>query len=299
MSPFPFYHVSAFSKNPFQGNPAAVVFIDDEDLGADTLKKIAVNFNQPITSVVGSRIPCPDDETVAAWHIRWFTASAHEVALCGHGTVAAASAIFNHSGLVPDSVTTVEFHTRTAGVMRARRVGADGAVEIRLPVGTLTEVSAAENPKITTALAKAFKREPVIKYLGVGGKGFESYLVVELDEQENLAKCEVNMSAFLETGYQTNVITTAASSGEELFVSRMFAPQILPPPFSEDAVCGSAHCLIAPYWAKKTGLPADQPFSAKQVSSRGGDLGLVWDQTAGVVVLTATTFVMAKGEVYL
>ncbi|KAJ7045024.1 hypothetical protein C8F04DRAFT_521910 [Mycena alexandri] len=295
--PFPFYLVAAFSKGPFQGNPAAVVFID-EDLGTDTLMKVAVNFNQPMTSVIGSPIPSTD-EKVAAWNIRWFSANSHEVPLCGHGTVAAARAIFD-SGLVADSVEVVEFHTQTAGVMKARKVGKDG-IEIRLPSATLTEVSADENPKIAAALAKAFGRDVAVKYVGAasGGKGFESYLVVELDEQENLGKCDVNVPAFLDTGYVTNVITAAASSGEELFVSRMFAPQILPPPFSEDSVCGSAHALLAPYWSKKSGLAPDQPFSAKQVSSRGGDLGLTWDQTGGVVALTAATFVMSKGEIYL
>ncbi|KAJ7757536.1 hypothetical protein B0H16DRAFT_1662420 [Mycena metata] len=289
--PFPFYLVAAFSSGPFQGNPAAVVFID-EDLGTDTLMKIATNFNQPITSVIGSSIPSTD-EKVAAWNIRWFSANSHEVPLCGHGTVAAARAIFE-SGLVADSVEVVEFHTQTAGVMKARKVGNDG-IEIRLPSTTLTEVSADERPKITAALVNAFGRDVAVKYVGVGGKGFESFLMVELDEQENLGECDVNVPAFLDTGYIINVITTAASSssGEELF------PRVLPPPFSEDSVCGSAHCLLAPYWSKKSGLASDQPFSARQVSPRGGDLGLFWDQTGDVVALTAATFVFSKGVIYL
>ncbi|KAJ6541819.1 hypothetical protein B0H19DRAFT_959077 [Mycena capillaripes] len=294
--PFPFYIVAAFSQGPFQGNPAAVVFID-EHLETDTLMKIAANFNQPVTSVVGPQLPSVD-EKVAAFNIRWFTSSFHEIHICGHGTIAAARAVFER-GLVADSVEIIEFHTLSAGVMKARKVGKD-AIQIRLPSGTLTEVSSEESPKITAAIAKAFGRNVAIKYIGAGGKGFDTYLVIELDEQEDLGKCEVDIAAFLETGYVVNVVTTASSQGEEQFVSRMFAPAVLPPgPASEDPVCGSAHCLIGPYWSKKNGLASEQAFTAKQVSPRGGDLSLSWDQNAAVMGLTGETFVMASGEIYV
>ncbi|KAJ6601276.1 hypothetical protein DFH09DRAFT_1127334 [Mycena vulgaris] len=291
---FPFYVVAAFSKGPFQGNPAAVVFID-EHLETDTLMKIAVNFNQPITSVVGAQIPTTD-EKVAAFSIRWFSAGLKEVPLCGHGTMAAARAIFER-GLVKDSVEVIEFHTATAGVMKARKIGTD--LEIRLPSGVVAEVPSEKIPKVKEALAKAFGKEVSINYIGAGDKGFEHYLVVELDEQEGLGKCKVNINAFLETGYITNIITTASSAGDELFVSRMFAPSILPPPFSEDAVCGSAHCLLAPYWYKKKSLVSNEGFSAKQVSSRGGDLGLSWDQGNNTVAIRGETFVIAGGDIYI
>ncbi|KAJ7664949.1 hypothetical protein B0H17DRAFT_1211099 [Mycena rosella] len=291
---FPFYVVAAFSKGPFQGNPASVVFIDDK-LETDTLMKIAANLNQPMASIVGPQIPSAD-EKVAAFSIRWFTATSHEVDLCGHATMAAARAVFERR-LVEDSVEVIEFHTATGGVMKARKVGAD-AIEIRLPTGAVAEVPSAEIPKVTAALAKGFGRDVAIKYIGAGGKGFESYLVVELDEQEDLGKCTVDVNAFSETGYGVNVITTDSSDGDALFVSRMFAPLFHSPPFSEDAVCGSAHCLLAPYWYKKKGLVSNE-FSAKQVSPRGGDLGLVLDQEAGTVGIQGTTFVVAGGEIYV
>ncbi|KAJ6560322.1 hypothetical protein B0H19DRAFT_1376109 [Mycena capillaripes] len=293
--PFPFYIVAAFSKDPFKGNPAAVVFID-HPLETDTLMKIAANFSQPITAVVGPQLPSVD-EKVAAFNIRWFTSSFYETHICGHATIAAARAVFDR-GLVVDSVEVIEFHTLSAGVMKARKVGKD-AIQIRLPSGTLTDVSSEESPKITAAVTKAFGRNVAIKYLGVGGKGFDTYLVIELDEQENLGKCEVDSAAFLDTGYVVNVVTTASSQGEEEFVSRMFAPMFHPPAAAEDQVCGSAHCLIGPYWSKKNGLASGQAFTAKQVSPRGGDLSLSWDQNAAVMGLTGDTFVMASGEIYV
>ncbi|KAJ7665106.1 hypothetical protein DFH06DRAFT_1086945 [Mycena polygramma] len=295
MPSLPFYLVAAFAKGPFDGNPAAVAFVE-ETLETDTLEKIALNFKQPILSVVGLQLPS-SDETVAAFNIRWFSANASEIPLCGHGTMAAARAVFER-GLVPDSVEVIEFHTVTAGVMRARKVGKEG-IEIRLPSGTLKEVPAEKTPQITAALTKAFGRDVAIKYMGGGEQGFQNYLVVELDEQENLGKCEVDVTAFLDTGYSTNVITTASSQGEELFVSRMFAPAMLPPPSSEDQVCGSAHCLIGPYWYKKNGFAPGRAFSSKQVSPRGGDLNLFWDQDTAIMRIEGQTFIMASGQIFV
>ncbi|KAJ7361155.1 hypothetical protein DFH08DRAFT_684971 [Mycena albidolilacea] len=293
---FPYLVVAAFSKGPFNGNPAAAVFID-ENLETDTLMKIAANLNQPITSVIGPQIPSAD-KTAAAFSIRWFTPTFHEIPICGHGTMVAARAIFE-KGLVADSVEVIELHTKTGGVMKARKVATDGVgIEIRLPSGTLTDVSSEERPKIAAAVSKAFGRNVAIKYIGAGGKGFENYVMVELDEQEKLGKSEVDAVALLDTGYTINVITTASSSGEELFVSRMFAPVVIPPPF-EDQVCGSAHCLTGPYWHQKNSLATDQAFDAKMVSSRGGDLNVFWDQTAAVIALKGETFVMASGEIYI
>ena len=50
-------------------------------------------------------------------------------------------------------------------------------------------------------------------------------------------------------------------------VSRVFAPGA---GIDEDPVTGSAHCLLATYWAKQFG---QNSFSAFQASRRGGHLG--------------------------
>ncbi|KAJ7762420.1 hypothetical protein DFH07DRAFT_1019793, partial [Mycena maculata] len=126
----------------------------------------------------------------------------------------------------------------------------------------------------------------------------EDYLVVELDEKDNLGECKLDVGERigLDT-YIVNVITTASSREGGLFVSRMFAPSVLPPPLSEDAVCGTAHCLIGPYWSLKSGLKVNQPFRARQVSSRGGDLELLWEWAT--VALKGKTFVMASGNIFV
>ena len=139
---------------------------------------------------------------------------------------------------------------------------------------------------------------------------------MELDEQENLQTCRINANALVcsslpfdnepyltshprkrDTGFPINIITTASSGGTEDFVSRMFAPGYVPG--DEDHVCGSAHCILGPYWSGKRAIPRGQEIKAKQVSPRGGDLKVVWEADRDVVRLMGELALLAKGELHL
>ena len=62
------------------------------------------------------------------------------------------------------------------------------------------------------------------------------------------------------------VIVTAPGEGTYDFVSRYFAPAKGIP---EDPVTGAAHCMLAPFWAKRLGKTM---FRAFQASRRGGEI---------------------------
>src|SRR5262249_7020154 len=64
------------------------------------------------------------------------------------------------------------------------------------------------------------------------------------------------------------VTARATSSPEYDIVSRFFAPAV---GIDEDPVTGSAHCCLAPYWARRLGK---NDLVAYQASARGGELRL-------------------------
>lgn len=92
-----------------------------------------------------------------------------------------------------------------------------------------------------------------------------------------------------------NLVTSSHSGPDASFDSRMFAPASGVP---EDHVCGSAHCLLVPYWDAKLGNGGKE-MMAKQVSARGGDLKVRWKEPEGLVELGGKTKMIVKGEVYL
>jgi predicted PhzF superfamily epimerase YddE/YHI9 len=72
------------------------------------------------------------------------------------------------------------------------------------------------------------------------------------------------------------------------FVSRFFAPAT---GIDEDAVTGSAHCALAPYWIGQLGR---QPLLGHQLSARGGVLQVATDGDS--VLLTGPALVLSEGS---
>ena len=62
------------------------------------------------------------------------------------------------------------------------------------------------------------------------------------------------------------ILTARSESGRADFVSRFFAPNLGVP---EDAVTGSAHCTLGPWWGERLGKKS---MRAWQASARGGEL---------------------------
>lgn len=66
------------------------------------------------------------------------------------------------------------------------------------------------------------------------------------------------------------IITAAGdvAGGDAHFISRVFGPRV---GVNEDPVTGSAHTILAPWWAPRLGI---DEFRAHQASPRGGRLGV-------------------------
>ncbi|EJU02637.1 hypothetical protein DACRYDRAFT_50944, partial [Dacryopinax primogenitus] len=53
---------------------------------------------------------------------------------------------------------------------------------------------------------------------------------------------------------------------------------------------------LAPYWTKRLGKIDGDMLLGAQVSPRGGDVGVIWDQKKGTVRLIGDAAVVARGE---
>lgn len=80
----PVYQVDAFTDNPFQGNPAAVVILDQPQT-IRWMQLVAREMNLSETAFV-----CRE---ARGYHLQWFTPEA-EVELCGHATLSAAHVLW-------------------------------------------------------------------------------------------------------------------------------------------------------------------------------------------------------------
>ena len=250
------YQVDAFATRAFEGNPAAVcpleAWLDD-----GLLQAIAEENNLSETAFF-----VPSGE---GFELRWFT-PLREVDLCGHATLAAAHVLFEMLGYAGPAIT---FETRS-GELIVQRKGA--RLEMNFPA---CPPSPCERSEI---LAQGLGQRP-LEVLAA-----DDYLAV-FDSEATVRAIKPDMTLLGQLDLR-GVIVTAPGSDVD-FVSRFFAPKFGIP---EDPVTGSAHCELAPYWAKQLGKNV---LTARQVSKRGGNIGCELKTDRVILSGCAVTFMEA------
>ena len=231
------YQVDAFAEKVFEGNPAAVVPLE-EWLEDDLMQKIAMENNLSETAFFV--------KTDRGFHLRWFTPE-YEIDLCGHATLASAYVIKN---FVEPHLAKINFTTQKAGILKA--MAKDGMYTLDFPSRMPRSCDAPE------LLLKSLNVLTAVEILKS-----RDYFVV-LPNEEAVMNCEPDFTLMKELD-ALGVIVTAKGQSVDV-VSRCFYPGL---GVQEDPVTGSAHCNVVPYWSEKLGKTR---LYCKQLSQRGGDL---------------------------
>jgi predicted PhzF superfamily epimerase YddE/YHI9 len=232
-----FWWGDAFTRTPFLGNPAAVVFLDGHELSVCNMQTLANEFKCSQTAFINRKN--------GVFSIRWFSPqNGGETPICGHATLVSAKALFS-SGIVtshhvtflscsgPLSVYNEKDHLRM--VFRSRKLREENVY-----------------PFLPQAIA--CYRDDLIH-------------VAEFKTFQDVKNFIPDLKAI--SGLEGRALCiTAPGHGEVDFVSRYFAPKV---GIDEDPVCGSSYCRLTPLWSKKL----NKTFLKTQpLSSRGGELTL-------------------------
>lgn len=227
--------VDAFTDQPYSGNPAGVVLLDEADFPAgfpddERLQQLAAELNLAETAFA-LRLR----EDTADWALRWFT-PAVEVDLCGHATLATAH-VLHQDGHAQERV---RFRTRS-GVLTADTTPDGSGHTLDFPTAVL---ALAEPPEGLRAALGA----PVRRVHTTGDLGD---LVAEVEDEATVRALSPDLAAVAALPCRGVAVTAEAGAGAEYdFVSRFFAPAQGVP---EDPVTGSAHTALAPLWAERLG----------------------------------------------
>jgi len=259
----PLFQVDAFATQLFGGNPAAVCPLE-KWLDDNVLLAIAAENNLSETAFILRR---QDGD----YDLRWFTPTI-EVNLCGHATLAAAHVVFHHLDV---DATRVVFHSQS-GPLIVQRDGDRATMDFpatpphydRPADDLVAELDAV--PEATYRIREVHRRP---------------YVLAVFADQATVAGLAPRIGEM-----RANVICTAPGDGVD-FVSRFFAPLS---GVDEDPVTGSAHCALAPYWAKRLGKTG---LLARQISQRGGEVGC--RVQGDRVLLTGKTVHYLKGVITL
>ncbi len=258
MTELALYQVDAFSDAVFAGNPAAVCPLDDW-LPDETLQAIARENNLSETAFF---VP-----NGAGYHLRWFT-PAFEVRLCGHATLASAFVI---TRLLKPETDRVQFETASGPLIVSRQ---GEAFTMDFP---------AQPPEPFNDGDAVFE---ILGFRPQAVLASEKMMAVLASEAE-VREAEPHMERIKHLPVKGLILT---AEGEDCdFVSRYFASHAGIP---EDPVTGSAHCVMAPYWAERLGKTVMQ---ARQISARGGSLTV--EHRGERVLLTGKAALYLEGRI--
>ncbi|MCI4625145.1 MAG: PhzF family phenazine biosynthesis protein [Candidatus Magnetoovum sp. WYHC-5] len=254
------YHVDAFTNKRFSGNPAAVCplpFWYDDTI----LQAIAAQNNLSETAFLVHEN--------GEYTLRWFT-PVKEVKLCGHATLAAACVLFTFFSA---NKQVVRFNTLSGLLTISKK---KDFYSMDFP---LYEPLPCDCPK---ALKDALKRTPKAVYKA------EDYLAI-FDNEEDIISLRPNFDKLKELDLRGVAVSAKGKAVD--FVSRFFAPKY---GINEDPVTGSAHCTLAPYWARVLGKTS---LHALQLSKRGGEIFCSINNNR--VIISGQAVIYLEGHIFV
>lgn len=229
--------VNAFTSRPFGGNPAAVCILPEPRPNA-WMQDVAREMNLSETAFLVARD--------GGYDLRWFT-PAVEVDLCGHATLASAHVLWETSALAPDEQAC--FHTRSGLLTAVRR-------------GDLIELDLPAKPEKESTVPRGLYEALGVPPHYVGMSQFD--VLIQVESETVVRKVHPDFDKLRSLPVRGIIVTARASSPSYDVVSRFFAPAV---GVDEDPVTGSAHCVLATFWAPRLGK---SEFVAYQASQRGG-----------------------------
>jgi PhzF family phenazine biosynthesis protein len=219
------YQIDAFTKQPFQGNSAAVVLNDD--LNKDEMQQIAKEMNLSETAFISN-------SDKSDFNLRWFTPTV-EVKLCGHATIASIHYL-KERGIISDK-SEFTFTTRS-GTLTCKSEG--DLYFMQLPILKLEEFKG-DKTEILIALG-IDEAELNVSYPSILVEG--GYLYIYLEKIETLKSLNPDYKKLYGISNGKNVFSVVTVFTTETFEPenhahlRFFAPYF---GIDEDPVTGSAN----------------------------------------------------------
>ena len=212
------FQIDAFTDKVFHGNPAAICLLSDW-LNDELLLAIAFENNLSETAFI--------IEDKDGYQIRWFTPNG-EIDLCGHATLAAGFLLFELGKCSTDTI----YFSSLSGTLQVKKKG--GRMVLKFPRLTVEE---ADDAEVVAGLID----KPAIAIF----TSDLDYLVLLANEKQVL-HAHVKDNALSKLPKRGLILTSTSSTAD--FYSRCFYPKHN---IVEDPVTGTAHCILAPFWADR------------------------------------------------
>ena len=227
--------INAFTGEEALGNQCCVLIHNNIEDRA-SMKRIARDMNMPATTFLS---PVSENE----FNVRWF-APAGEIDLCGHGSVAAMSALNAVDGL-----TEIKLNYRSGSLTCSMIEGVAWIEGDAIPC---------KEQAIPEHIERGFHGKAKAYY-----PSSNKHLVL-FDSEEDVVR--MNPDWYALRASETFAYAITAEGEKSDFVSRTLLPHLS---FLEDQATGSSHMVLTPFWSEKL---HKQDLVGLQRSARGGHI---------------------------
>jgi PhzF family phenazine biosynthesis protein len=259
------YQIDAFAHEPFTGNPAAVIPLENW-LDDVLMQNIAMENNLSETAFIVAT------DRPNHWKLRWFTPTT-EVPLCGHATFASGVCVLRH--LHPD-LQKVTFESASGELTVEKK---ENGFVVDLPAARMDLWQPSD----------ALKELLGVPVIASGGSKFP-FLVV--DDPNFVRDLEVAKGVQMAKRTKSGELMIAAPGDGDLdFLMRVFVPGV---GIDEDPVTGAAFAQITRYWVERLGKTR---LRALQASTRGGQIEV--ELRGNRVCLGGGAQDFSRGEIFI
>lgn len=233
----PIQQIVTFATDPFCGNPAFVLTLD-EPVPDALLHQLCKHLNETIIAVLASESD--------GLGLRFVTPTGFHSG-AGHATHAAAWVALK---MLRPGAANLDLRLQSGG---HRAVRAEGdLISVDWPAMPYSSVD------MLGELEDALGVRPHETFTSSFGA------IAIFDKGETIGGMTPNLDKISKLPADTVIVTAPSDAAD--FAIRVFAPKLGLP---EDPVCGTAHRILVPFWAARTGRRA---LSSHQLSERGGKL---------------------------
>lgn len=264
-----FKQVDVFTREPFMGNPVAVI-LDAEGLDGEQMQRIARWTNLSETAFV-----LPPSTQEASYRVRIFTPR-QELPFAGHPSVGTAHAVLDAGLASPVDGALIQECAAGLLPVRVDGIGPDRVIHVRAPEAKFEAVVDGDAQLLAGALGGRPQDRPAPQVVDNGPR----WWVVGFSHASAVEALVPDMGALAELTLQRGAVGVAAygatGAADPALVVRCFCPADGIP---EDPVTGSGNAAIAAFLQRHGALPA-----ANYIASQGRQM-----QRNGYVAIRAAT----------
>ncbi len=234
---FPFKQVDVFTRQPYQGNPVAVV-LGAQDLSTQDMQRIA-----GWTGITSTTFVLPPSRSGADYRLRIFTPRG-ELPFAGHPTLGSAHALLESDASLSGKTRLMQECQAGLLELHINGEGSERKISVQVPQPKVSRVGVELSRRVGAALGAIGIEGEGARIINVGAQWLVMRLASEKAVHEVQPSLESISALSREAGTGGVTVFSLSEAESHAVYLRTFAPEVGIP---ENPTCGSGNAAVGAY----------------------------------------------------